>query len=159
MAKLCHDKENVFDARTLARFYIFMDDGCGWDSVRLMVDRNVWDSRTGKAKGLSQEQLGRAVGVAKNTVSVWERGERQPRSEDIHKAAIALDVPIDYLEGLIDSPTAILTDRETAEFVEAQEQEVLEKMIDGYRKLKPQYQRVIRAMVSTLQKIQEYESL
>ena len=112
-----------------------------------------------KAKGLSQEQLGRAVGVAKNTVSVWERGERQPRSEDIHKAAIALDVPMDYLEGLIDSPTAILTDRETAEFVEAQEQEVLEKMIEGYKKLTPQYQKVIRAMVSTLWKMQEYESL
>ena len=93
--------------------------------------------------------------MAKNTVSVWERGERQPRNEDIHKAAIALDVPMDYLEGLIDSPTAMLTDRETAEFDEAQEQE----MIEGYKKLTPQYQRVIRAMVSTLQKMQEYESL
>ena len=48
---------------------------------------------------------------------------------------------------------------ETAEFVEAQEQEVLEKMIEGYKKLTPQYQKVIRAMVSTLQKMQEYESV
>lgn len=112
-----------------------------------------------KAKGLSQEQLAKAVGVAKNTISVWERGERQPRPDDIYKAAIELDVPMDYLEGLIDSPTAMLTDREASELADKEELILFQKMIDGYKKLTPQYQKVVRAMVSTLLDMQKHEDL
>lgn len=65
------------------------------------------------------------------TVSIWERGERQPEQETIHKIALEFDVPMDYLTGRISNPTAMPTDREMAEMAEAEELQMLQEMVES----------------------------
>ena len=48
--------------------------------------------RLRKKAGLSQTELGTAVGVALQTVFRWEAGERSPRAEEIRRIAAALHV-------------------------------------------------------------------
>ena len=46
-----------------------------------------------KKAGLNQTQLAEAVGVSLLTLFRWEKGERQPRLEEIKALAKALNVP------------------------------------------------------------------
>lgn len=46
------------------------------------------------ARGLSQEDLARKVGVGTGTISTWERDDSQPRRKNLAKLAEALDVPV-----------------------------------------------------------------
>lgn len=52
-----------------------------------------------KNKNISQEELGNVCGVAKNTVSCWEKNINQPSIEIITKLADYFDVTTDYLLG------------------------------------------------------------
>ena len=45
-----------------------------------------------KAKGMSQNNFAREIGVAQATVSAWERGTQEPHPEAIKKIAAILDV-------------------------------------------------------------------
>lgn len=45
-----------------------------------------------KARGLTQEQLASAVGIATNTISRYEINERQPNLETLNKIAVALEM-------------------------------------------------------------------
>lgn len=49
------------------------------------------------AKGMSQSALGRAVGVTRNAISMWERGESAPSSDRLREVAIVLDLELDWL--------------------------------------------------------------
>lgn len=49
------------------------------------------------AKKLTQTQLGKALGVTRNAVSLWESGVSQPRAETLRKAAVILEVGFDWL--------------------------------------------------------------
>jgi transcriptional regulator with XRE-family HTH domain len=50
------------------------------------------------AKGLTQEQLGRAVGVAAgNRISDWENGRATPHPGHLRRLAVILDVPVSAL--------------------------------------------------------------
>lgn len=54
-----------------------------------------------KRKGLTQEELGRLLGVGKSAVSRWESGERDVTLGTIRSIASALGVPLEWLvEGL-----------------------------------------------------------
>ena len=53
-----------------------------------------------KRKGLSQEELGRIVGLSNQAVCRWERGRNEPCSEHIVALCKALDVSSDHLLGL-----------------------------------------------------------
>lgn len=53
-----------------------------------------------KNKNMTQEELGVALGVAKNTVSYWERNENKPDYDMIIKIAKLFNVSTDYLFGL-----------------------------------------------------------
>lgn len=57
-----------------------------------------------KAKGLTQEQLAKIIGVAKSTLTGYEKGNREPDVLKIHALANALDVTGDSLLG-IDAPS------------------------------------------------------
>ena len=49
-----------------------------------------------KEKGLSQEQLAEAIGVARQTVSKWETSETLPDVESLQKLAIFLGFSVLY---------------------------------------------------------------
>jgi transcriptional regulator with XRE-family HTH domain len=47
-----------------------------------------------EAAGLSQAELAERLGIAQNSLSNWERGNRQPSFADIVRVAESLAVPI-----------------------------------------------------------------
>lgn len=47
--------------------------------------------------GLSQDDLGGKVGVTRQTIALWEKGDRSPSLAQLHKIARALDVPAGVL--------------------------------------------------------------
>lgn len=51
-------------------------------------------------KGLSQRQLGEALGFCNQTISFWESGQREPDLKALCSIATFFDVSIDYLLGL-----------------------------------------------------------
>ena len=53
-----------------------------------------------KEKGLSQEQLAEAIGVARQTVSKWETSETLPDVESLQKLAIFLGFSVDKAMGI-----------------------------------------------------------
>lgn len=55
--------------------------------------------RLRKDKGLTGEQLGDLFGVAKTTISAWERGVNFPKADMIRKIADFFNVSVDYLMG------------------------------------------------------------
>jgi len=55
-------------------------------------------------RGLRQEDIGKIVHVGKSTVSQWENNIHVPDLETVTNIANALNVPVDYLLGRIDSP-------------------------------------------------------
>lgn len=50
-----------------------------------------------KQKGISQAELGAAIGVARSTICQYEKGNRNPDRETLIKIADYFGVPIDYL--------------------------------------------------------------
>ena len=50
-------------------------------------------------KGLTQTELGEKVGVKQNTFTNWEKGRREPSSENLIKLADLLEVSLDWLFG------------------------------------------------------------
>lgn len=50
-----------------------------------------------KAKDMSQPDLAKLLGITRNAVSMWERGEAEPKSETLRKAAVILEVSFDWL--------------------------------------------------------------
>lgn len=59
-----------------------------------------------KEAGLTQEELGKKLGVIKQTISSWENGISEPNSEMLTKIASIFNVPTDYLLGLSDNLTS-----------------------------------------------------
>ena len=104
-------------------------------------------------KGLTQAQLAEIIGVDLRTVSIWERGIRLPKDEYIIELCYALGVEMTYLFGLTDSREEIrLSDEETAAAVEAEEQEITDRMVQRYKKLSLDSQRAVRIMINALLK-------
>ena len=52
-----------------------------------------------KLNKISQSDFGKAMGVAQNTISQWERGAREPDLAMLHNIATYFGVSIDYLIG------------------------------------------------------------
>ncbi len=58
-------------------------------AIRIKSRRNIL--------GLTQKKLGNKVGVSDVTISRWENGERDPKTEELKKLAEALETSTDYL--------------------------------------------------------------
>jgi len=56
-------------------------------------------------KGLTQEELGKVLGVGKTTVCQYENETRKPDPNMLRKIAEFFRVPVDYLLGLTDIRT------------------------------------------------------
>ena len=62
-----------------------------------------------KEKGLSQQELADALKVSKSSISMYERGERQPQSTETWELfADYFNVDIDYLMGRTDKTTKVI---------------------------------------------------
>lgn len=70
-------------------------------------------------KGLTQEQLAQQIGVAKSTLTGYEKGNREPDVFKIKKILEALDVDSDYLLGIDrkkESPESAATNSEDTQY-------------------------------------------
>ena len=104
-------------------------------------------------QGLTQAQLAEIIGVDSRTVSIWERGIRPPKDEYIIELCYALGVEMTYLFGLTDSREEIrLSDEETAAVVEAEEQEITDRMLRKYKQLSQGSQSTVQILVNGLWK-------
>ena len=50
-----------------------------------------------ESKGLTQEELGKKIGVNRSTVAMWETGEAMPRADKLPELAKILGCSIDDL--------------------------------------------------------------
>lgn len=50
-------------------------------------------------KGLSQRKLAEETGISQQSLSFYEKGDRNPKIETWQKLADYFDVPMDYLQG------------------------------------------------------------
>lgn len=56
-----------------------------------------------KEEGISQEQLGKTIGVSRGSISFYEAGVRTPDIETLDKISKYFDVSIEYLLGYVNS--------------------------------------------------------
>ena len=105
-----------------------------------------------KEKGLPQTDLANETGVALNTVSIWELGERLPRDKYIEILADLLDTSITYLMGvaIIQKHPQVMSDEEAAAIAEAKEMEIQDHMMELYRDLSLEMQNVVRITISSM---------
>ena len=68
-----------------------------------------------KSKNLSQEELGKLFNVAQNTISHWERGDREPDNETLKSLANYFGVTTDELLYTPDELKEIETHRQANE--------------------------------------------
>lgn len=57
-------------------------------------------------KGLSQAELGKALGLNKNTIGMIERGERNTKEDNVENLAKFFGVTVDFLEGRPEQKTS-----------------------------------------------------
>lgn len=50
-----------------------------------------------RKRGLTQEELGKRIGVEKSAVSRWENGDRKPKIDHLNNIALVLEVPLGAL--------------------------------------------------------------
>lgn len=58
-----------------------------------------------KLKGISQIELAKILNVNQNTISRWEKGERDPNPDMLKNIAAYFNVSVDYLLGEDNPPT------------------------------------------------------
>lgn len=73
-----------------------------------------------KEKGLTQEQLAEMIGVAKSTLTGYEKGNREPDVIKIKKLIKILEIDADYLLG-----TDIYAEKKDSPTLSTEHQEVL----------------------------------
>jgi transcriptional regulator with XRE-family HTH domain len=65
-----------------------------------------------KQRGLTMRELGKSIGVAESTVSLYENGKREPDHLTLIKLADFFGVSVDYLLSRTDLPFSIQDDTE-----------------------------------------------
>lgn len=58
-----------------------------------------------RTNDIYQKELAKKIGVADSTISMYERGEREPSIEIMNQLADLFNVPLDYLMGRMDDET------------------------------------------------------
>ncbi|MGB9780652.1 helix-turn-helix domain-containing protein [Caldanaerobacter sp.] len=114
-------------------------------------------------KGISQNELAKALGLTQQAISAYENGLREPDLETLQKIADFFNVSIDYLLGRSDirNPTdeiteAVEDDPELLEFWnELKQREDLKLLFKQTRKLSP---KDIKQVIRIIKAIEEEES-
>lgn len=97
-----------------------------------------------KEKGLSQDELAKALNVTKGTVSVWERGVRKPDIKTLEETATYFEVTMAYLLGIDDARDE--TDS-TAWGEDALEEEELEDIVLMLTRLSRTSRRIVSGTI------------
>ncbi len=71
-------------------------------------------------KSITQEELGKTIGLSKQTISTYELGTREPDNDTLLKLADFFAVSLDYLLGRTDNPEG-LTEEEEQKHIELDE--------------------------------------
>lgn len=83
--------------------------------------------------GLSQQQLGERIGVTRQTVAAWEKGDRELSVLQLGRIARELHVPLDALLGVVQDEEAVLLFRaDDPEVLSAGLRQVLSDKAEGY---------------------------
>ena len=88
------------------------------------------------AKGLTQLELSRELGIAPSTIGMYETGRREPDFDTLKKSATYFNVSPNYLIGWEDIHN-VQTAEETS-------------FLDGYRQLNADGQKLILTMLDSL---------
>lgn len=101
--------------------------------------------------GLTQEELAEKLGVTKNTIFVWEKGQRFPDDEwaTYNELSIIFDVSYGYVAGDTDDRKELLKINEDIAAEEALrlEQEYRRTLGRMYRDLSPEMQQMVGATI------------
>jgi transcriptional regulator with XRE-family HTH domain len=115
-------------------------------------------------KGLSQEELGKILKVAKSTISQYELGKRNPDPETLDNLANILDCSVDYLLGRTDDrrpaekiiEEAISDDAELLEFFQELKQRDDLQLL--FKQVKPLSQNTIKRIIKYIKMVEDEES-
>lgn len=91
-------------------------------------------------KGLTQEQLAQQIGVAKSTLTGYEKGNREPDVFKIKRILEILEVDSDYLLGVSREP---------------EQKEAIENGPEGYTLLNAESKKIVDNLVIQLLEMQE----
>ena len=109
-----------------------------------------------KEKGLTQAALAEAVGVSKNTVSVWERDVRKPEFDTLTDLCSFFNVNMSYLIGeevaRAEAPGAVPDDETAALWALYDLVEESEPIIKKYMQLGNEARSMINAAINTAYK-------
>jgi transcriptional regulator with XRE-family HTH domain len=120
-------------------------------------------SQLRKEKGLTQEELAKALNMTRSSLSLYEIGKRDPDTDTLRKFADYFNVSVDYLLGQTDirNPADEITDAveddpELAEFWnELKDREDLKLLFKQTKKLSP---KAIRQVMRIIKAIEDEES-
>ena len=76
-------------------------------------------------KNLSQTDIAKALGVTRQAISLYEKGDREPKLETWQKLADFFNVPVDYLLGISKDRSTL-----TIDDLNPEEQEAYERITD-----------------------------
>ena len=76
-------------------------------------------------KNLSQTDIAKALGVTRQAISLYEKGDREPKLETWEKLADFFNVPVDYLLGISKDRSTL-----TIDDLNPEEQEAYERITD-----------------------------
>ena len=74
-----------------------------------------------KNNKMNQKQLAELMNVNQNTISRWEKGERQPNNDDLRKLSDIFHVSVDYLLSDDDGPKAKKVPKDLRKILEDEE--------------------------------------
>ena len=76
-------------------------------------------------KNLSQTDIAKALGVTRQAISLYEKGDREPKLETWQKLADFFNVPVDYLLGISKDRSTL-----TIDDLNPEEQDAYERITD-----------------------------
>ncbi|HHV73076.1 MAG TPA: helix-turn-helix domain-containing protein [Thermoanaerobacterium sp.] len=120
-------------------------------------------SQLRKEKGLTQEELAKALNMTRSSLSLYEIGKRDPDTDTLKKIADFFNVSTDYLLGQTDIRNqadeitdAVSDDPELAEFwSELKKREDLKLLFKQTKKLSP---KAIRQVMRIIKAIEDEEN-
>lgn len=102
---------------------------------------------------LPQTVLAEKLGISNVTISRWESDSQMPDRKMLLRLAEFFDVDYFWLLGVEEERKCPYTDEEWAEIAEAEENEILQRMVERIKDLSPEMQRMVKMTVNNAHQI------